>query len=280
MSTDADQAQREAWSRAAQAWERWQPALREGLGPVSQWMVDALDPRPGERLLELAAGPGETGFIAAQRLGSDGHLLSTDQSPEMVEVAKRRAAELGLQNVDFAVVDAQQMDFEPESFDGVLCRFGYMLMTDADAALSGTRRALRAGGRLAMAVWDTPDRNLWMSAPVIQLVARGAMPPPDPTTPTPFSMADQSALSDRLRAAGFTAVETEGLEFTQTYPSLDVYWEVTTDLAAPIRAAIEELDEAKRADVLAGVRETLRSFEADDGSLNIPACAVVAKAQV
>jgi ubiquinone/menaquinone biosynthesis C-methylase UbiE len=243
-------------------------------------MVDALDPRPGERLLELAAGPGETGFIAAQRLGSDGHLLSTDQSPEMVEVAKRRAAELGLQNVDFAVVDAQQMDFEPESFDGVLCRFGYMLMTDADAALSGTRRALRAGGRLAMAVWDTPDRNLWMSAPVIQLVARGAMPPPDPTTPTPFSMADQSALSDRLRAAGFTAVETEGLEFTQTYPSLDVYWEVTTDLAAPIRAAIEELDEAKRADVLAGVRETLRSFEADDGSLNIPACAVVAKAQV
>lgn len=186
MTADRDQAQREAWSRAAAAWERRQAEMRESLAPLSRWMVDSIDPRPGQRVLELAAGPGETGFIAARELGDEGRLISTDQSSEMVEVARRRAADLGLRNIDFAVVDAQQIDLQPDSFDAVLCRFGYMLMGDPDAALAGTRRVLRSGGRLAMATWDTSDRNLWMAVPVIQLVSRGALPMPDPTAPGPF----------------------------------------------------------------------------------------------
>jgi SAM-dependent methyltransferase len=142
--------------------------------------VNAIDPKPGERVLELAAGPGETGLIAAQRLGPEGRLLSTDQAPQMVEIARRRAAELGLENVDFDVTDAQRMELEPESFDAVLCRWGYMLMADPDEALRRTRRVLKRGGRLPLATWDRPDRNLWMSAPVIAPVSEGVMPPPDP----------------------------------------------------------------------------------------------------
>src|SRR5436305_13809068 len=106
---EADQRQRELWRRGARGWERRQASLRETTAPVSQWLVDAIDPQPGERLLEVAAGPGETGFIAAQRIAPDGRLLSKDQAPDMVEVAQRRAAELGLDNVDFAVHDAQEL---------------------------------------------------------------------------------------------------------------------------------------------------------------------------
>jgi ubiquinone/menaquinone biosynthesis C-methylase UbiE len=111
-------------------------------------------------VLELAAGPGETGFAAAARLGPTGKLISSDQSPEMVAVAKARAAELGIENVEFKVLDAQRLSLDSESVDAVLCRWGCMLMADRDAALRESRRVLRRGGRVALAVWDTPDRNM------------------------------------------------------------------------------------------------------------------------
>src|SRR5436305_3991497 len=201
---ERDRRQREMWRRGAQGWGRRQASLRERTAPVSQWLVDAIDPQPGERLLEVAAGPGETGFIAAQRIAPDGRLLSTDQAPDMVEVAQRRAAELGLDNVDFAVIDAQQLELEPASFDAAICRWGYMLMGDPDEALRRTRLALRDGGRLALATWDRPDRNLWLSAPVLALVGHGAMPPPNPADPSPFALPDPTDVERRLRSAGFS----------------------------------------------------------------------------
>jgi len=245
---------------------------------VAWWLVDAIDPKPGERVLELAAGPGETGFIAAQRLGLSGRLLSTDQVPQMVEIARQRAAELGLETVDFAVVDAQQMELEPESFDAVLCRWGYMLMTDPDEALRRTRRVLKKGGRLAMATWDRPDRNLWMSAPVIALVSQGAMPPPNPADPSPFAMADPADLERRLEAAGFSSVRTELVTFPQRYASIDAYWEETLDMSAPILGAIDGLEPDVVATLRASTQETLAQFIGEDGRIEVPANAVVAAA--
>jgi ubiquinone/menaquinone biosynthesis C-methylase UbiE len=281
VSTDAhaaDQAARETWARAASAWERRQDQLREATAAVSQGMVDAIDPQPGQRVLELAAGPGETGFIAAQRLGPEGRLISTDQSSEMVAVAQRRARALGLENVDFAVLDAQHIDLEPDSFDAVLCRFGYMLMADPAAALRGTRRVLKPGGRLALAVWDNPQRNLWMAVPVMTLVARGVMEPPAEHAPTPFSMADRDALAERLTEAGFSEILIVEVTFTQTYASFDQYWEITRDLAAPIAQALTTLDEAGSAAVRGAVQEALGQFAIDGGELSIPAVAVLATA--
>jgi SAM-dependent methyltransferase len=277
VSTDLEQ--REAWHRAARGWERWQAQLREVSAPVAEWLVKAIDPKPGQRVLELAAGPGETGFLVAQRLGPDGTLVSTDQSPAMVDVARRRAEELGLGNVEFRVLDGQQIDLDERSFDAALCRWGYMLMADPDAALQGTRRVLREGGRLALATWDTPDRNLWMSAPVLQLIARGAFPPPEPGAPGPFSMADTVQLEQRLASAGFQQIETDKVEFDYVYPSFDQYWEMSLDLGAPLAAAMAELDEATLAEIREAVRGVLAPFTGSDGALRIAACAVVAAAR-
>jgi ubiquinone/menaquinone biosynthesis C-methylase UbiE len=281
MATDArelDQRQREMWRRGAQGWERRQGSLREKTAPVAQWLVDSIDPQPGERVLELAAGPGESGFLVAQRLGADGRLLSTDQAPEMVEIAKRRASELGLQNVDFDVIDAQQLGLEPGSFDAVVCRWGYMLMADPDEAMRRTRRVLRDGGRVAMATWDRPDRNMWMAAPVMALVGRGAIPPPNPADPSPFALPDPADLERRLRDAGFSSARTDRVEFSMRYPSLDEYWAETMDLAAPLAGAVAELDSGEVEAVRGAVQDTLSQFMSDDGRIEAPACAVVAAA--
>jgi SAM-dependent methyltransferase len=275
---ERDRAQREEWARAADAWERRQAALRESLGPVSDWMIDALDPQPGQRVLELAAGPGETGFMAAQRLGAEGRLISSDQANEMVDVARRRASELALENVDFKVLDAQQIELESASVDGVLCRFGYMLMSDRPAALRETRRVLKDGGRIALAVWDTPDRNLWMAAPAIQLVSAGALPMPDPDAPTPFSLADQEGLGNLLSASGFDQIRIERIELQQRYESIEDFWEVTMELAAPIAAAMERADAEVQAQIRAAVGEMFTQFADAEGRLTMPASAVGATA--
>jgi SAM-dependent methyltransferase len=275
---EADQRQRELWRRGAQGWERRQASLRERTAPVSRWLVNAIDPQPGERLLEIAAGPGETGFIAAGRIGPDGRLLCTDQAPDMVQVAKRRAAEIGLDNVDFAVIDAQEMELEPGSFDAALCRWGYMLMGDPNEAMRRTRVALRDGGRLALATWDRPDRNLWMAAPVMALVGHGAIPPPNPADPSPFALHDPVDLERRLRSAGFTSVRTDRIEFSQRYPSFDEYWAESMDCGAPLAAVVEELDAADTEAVRSATREALSQFIAGDGRMDIPSSAVVALA--
>lgn len=277
---ELDERQRELWRRGARGWERRQASLREKTEPVSRWLVDAIDPQPGQRVVELAAGPGETGFMAAQRLGPNGRLLCTDQAPEMVEVARRRAAELGLENVEFAVVDAQQLELEPGSFDAALCRWGYMLMAGPDEAMRRTRLGLRQAGRLALATWDRPDRNLWMAAPVVTLVSQGVLPPPNPADPSPFAMQDPADLERRLRAAGFTSVRTERVEFSQRYPSFDEYWAETMDLAAPVAGAVAGLPPEAGEAIRSATRQVLSQFIAADGRMDTPAAAVVAVAEV
>jgi ubiquinone/menaquinone biosynthesis C-methylase UbiE len=283
MAMDAqelDRRQRELWRRGAQGWERRQASLREKTAPVSRWLVDAIGPQPGERVLELAAGPGETGFIAAQRIGPEGRLLCTDQAPEMIEVAQRRASELGLTNVDFAVIDAQELELESGSFDAALCRWGYMLMADPNEAMRRTHVALRGGGRLAMATWDRPDRNLWMAAPAMALVGQGVIPPPDPADPSPFALPDPVDVESRLRSAGFASVRTDRLEFSQRYPSFDEYWAETLDCGAPIAAAVAGLQAAQVDAIQMATRQTLSQFTTHNGGIDIPAGAVVAVALV
>ena len=186
-------------------------------------MIRELAPRPGDTVLELAAGAGDTGFEAAAPIGERGRLISTDFSPAMVQVARRRGAELGLGNVDYRVMDAERVELDADSVDGVLCRFGYMLMVDPAAAFAETRRVLRPGGRLALAVWGAPERNPWATIGFGLLVERGLMPPPEPGAPSPFALASEEHTRTLLERAGFTAVRTEEVPVRFSFRDLDDY---------------------------------------------------------
>src|ERR1044072_8381346 len=118
----------QSWRTVAEGWERRREELAEQNAPVRDALVERRDPRPGQTILELAAGIGDVGYAAAARLGDEGRLITTDFAPEMVEGARRRAAELGIGNVEHRVMDAERMDLADDSVDGVLCRFAFMLM--------------------------------------------------------------------------------------------------------------------------------------------------------
>jgi SAM-dependent methyltransferase len=115
-------------------WERWRAQLADALTPVRGWLIRELAARSGETVLELGAGTGETGLEAAALLGDDGRLISTDFVPAMIEAARRHGIELGLSNVDYRVIDAERIELDAGSVDGVLCQSTYMLVADGHIA--------------------------------------------------------------------------------------------------------------------------------------------------
>jgi SAM-dependent methyltransferase len=271
---------RDRWARAAAGWEARSDMLRRATMPVSAWMVEALAPQPGHDVLELAAGPGDTGFLAAELIQPGGTLICSDVVPEMLTVAQRRAEELGIRNVRFRQIDAESIDQPAASLDGVLCRWGYMLMADPQAALRETRRVLRAGGRVALAAWTGADENRWSSAPIRELIARGLMEEPDPVGPGQFAWAAEGAVTEHLEAAGFVDHHVEGIAFTMRYPSLQDWWETARDVSMRLADAAARLDPDTTAAVLDALRETAEPWTDADGTLAIPARTWVAVASV
>jgi SAM-dependent methyltransferase len=255
----------DTWEAMAPGWERWRERVEEVAAPVREWLIRELAPRPGDTVLELSAGVGDTGLEAAAIVGEHGRMISTDFSPDMVAVARRRCVELGRRNVDHRVMDAERIELDTNSVDGVLCRFGYMLMADPAAALSETRRVLRPGGRLALAVWGHPERNPWAAVGGGLLVERGHMPPPEPGAPGVFSMASEERTRALLGGAGFTTVRTEDVPVRFAFRDVDDYVSFITDTAGPFAMVIRGLSADEREAIKAQLGEAFAPFVSDGG---------------
>jgi SAM-dependent methyltransferase len=250
----------EVWETMASGWERRRAELAEALAPVREWLIRALGPQPGETVLELGAGTGETGFGAAALLGDEGRLISTDFAREMVEVARRRGSDLGLANVDYRVIDAERIELDSRSVDGVLCQSAYMLVADRAAALAETRRVLRAGGRLALSVWGPPERNPWASVAAMFLVDRGHLPPPQPEGPGVFSMASAERTRTLLEGAGFNSIRTEEIPVRFAFRDLDDYEQWVIEVGASLSKAIRGLARDERELLRARLEEAFAAF--------------------
>src|SRR5947199_6845213 len=208
MESSADQRLEmlERWERGAAGWSRRADSIQEFGMRVSVWMVEHLDLQPGQTVLELASGPGDTGFLAAELVRPGGTLISSDASRAMLGVAAGRARDLGVTNVQFKRLELEWIDLPTASVDAILCRWGLMLTFDPGAALQEARRVLRPGGRIALSVWDVPERNPWATIPNRALLELGHIEPPDPDAPGMFALADPGRLKELAYEAGFIDV--------------------------------------------------------------------------
>jgi SAM-dependent methyltransferase len=281
MSFDANahrDASLQGWEEAAAGWVRSQDSLREFGAPVSHWLIDAVAPQPGQRVLELAAGLGETGLLAAELVAPVGGAIISDQAEAMLAGARERAAALGLSNVEFQVINAEWIDMPVASVDVVLCRWGYMLMADPAAALGETRRVLSSGGRVAFAVWDAIEHNPWAALPGAELRERGLIAGPAPGTPGPFALGDVERVLELLRQAGFDEPRVQTLELHRRHGGFDEFWETTLDLSRAFHDAVLDRPQREIEQIRAAVHARLAAYEDDAGALDIPARTLVASA--
>jgi ubiquinone/menaquinone biosynthesis C-methylase UbiE len=262
---------RETWAKMAPGWEDRREWLMGITGPVNAWLVEAADPQAGQVFLDIAAGTGDLGFLVAERVGAQGRVVSTDFAPEMVDVARRQGEARGVRNVDFRVLDAERMDLDDDSVDGVVCRYGYMLMADPAAAMAETRRVLRRGGPLAFAVWGTPDRNPWAAVPGMTLMQRGHMPPPEPGAPGIFALGEPERIRDLVGEAGFAQpVQIEELAVEFRWADFDDLWDTLLRITGPLSRVITALPDDEREATRKAMEENVAQFLGEDGTYRAP----------
>ncbi len=276
-ATEFRQASHSVWEAMAPGWDTRHAWFEERARPVAERMLERLDPAPGQTVLELAAGTGVVGFAAARLVEPGGTVIVSDFSEGMVEAAERHAAELELGNVECRVLDAERLDLPDDAVDGVLCRWGYMLMPEPEAAFAETRRVLRAGGRLSCAVFGAPELNPWVTLPSRVLREHGHMPATDVGTPGILALSDRGRLRRLFGDAGFSEPQIDEVAFTWQFPNLDAYWDFLTGAAGAIAMIVDRLESDEQERAREHVTQEAVRFGGDEG-VEIPAACLVASA--
>jgi SAM-dependent methyltransferase len=274
---------RERWERSADAWERQRAWFQDAVGPVSQAMIEAIGPQPGHVVLEAAAGLGDTGLLVAELVHPGGKVIISDGSEAMVEAAKRHAAEKGIVNVEVTPMELEWLDMGAASVDGLLVRFGYMLVPDPETALRDARRVLRPGGRIAFSVWDRAEDNPWLAAGTAVLARHGLTEPlsADEGRPGPFALADREGVVGLLHDTGFILPEVDRIEVRFRSPSARVARERFVALSDRATRALADLEPEARGAAEAEIEETFAAYPdpaGPEGAVAVPGAVLVAAA--
>ena len=253
-------AQRRGWSDAAIGWRRWWDKLKADV--VTERLLELAEVKPGARVLDIATGIGEPALTAAAKVGSEGRVVATDISPAMLAIARERAVEQGLRNVEFLAIDAEQLDYE-EHFDAVLSRFGLMFLPNVDEALRRVRRALVSGGRFAASLWP---RSPFFSRAVAVTRRQLGLPEDEPTIQMRFAPNDPSGLEAALDDAGFVDVRSEIIELATPFASSDEYVEYLRDTSVTINNLLTEQSANRRSDMWEAIRTAIAAEPRPAGS--------------
>ncbi len=264
------------WSAVAPAWERHADFLDARHAHVTARMLDVTRPLPGERVLELACGPGGAGLAAAPLVAPGGEVVLSDVTAEMTAIAAARAAARGLRNVSTLELDLERIDQPDDSYDVVLCRDGLMFAPDPARAAGEIARVLGPGGRIAIVCWGPRERNPWLRIAIDAVSAQLGRPVPPPGVPSPFSLDDAGRLRALLSGAGLADVAIDEIETPLHADSADDWWARTTTLAGPLATILASLPEEAARAIGTRARDAAAAYETAAGGLELPGVALLA----
>lgn len=266
------------WNRAAEGWARQQLAFDRAAAPVAERMVDLAQLQPGERVLELASGLGDTGLVAAAKVGDTGSVVLSDAAPKMLERLRERTR--GVEHVEVKELFMEGLKFDTACVDAVLCRWGYFLLLDPGAALQETRRVLAPGGRVVLSAWTPQADNPWTGGTVAALRDRGLLGDPERDGPHMFAWRDPQTITTALDDAGFFDAAVEQVDLTFEYGSFDDWWDARLDLSPDLTKAIGALSPEERDELTEELEAELQPWTGADGTLRLPGRTHVARADV
>jgi SAM-dependent methyltransferase len=228
-------------------------------------MLDMAGVQAGSRVLDVAAGTGDSALMAAARVGPKGHVLAADASAAMLDVAAEAARKAGFTNVETRVMDAEDLELDPDSFDAVICRNALMLFPHPVKALTEMRRVVKPGGKVAVIVLAALEKNPYHG--ILHEAARriGNIPTPAPGEPWQYALGEPGALEEVYRRSDFRNVSVRGVPIQRRLPSAAAAVENMKKGTGDTRELMNRLNEADREPAWAAIAEQFKQFEGPNG---------------
>jgi len=253
------------WQNAAKAWSAWGGTLRDWLGPATEIMIDMAEIHEGASVLDVAAGAGDQSMQVADRVGADGYVLATDISSNILDHAAANARVNGYDQIDFQVMDGEELTTGKALFDAIVSRVGMIYFPDQMKALGGIHRALKPGGWFSAIVYSTPERNGFFSIPVGIIRNAAQLPSPAKGQPGPFSLGQPGVLADLFVQAEFSNIRERTIAAPLDLPSASECVRFERESFGALHEMLKGLAADDQSRVWAKIETALKGFENGSG---------------
>lgn len=249
------------WNSIAQSWHSWMPRMREWYAPATGLMLDLARIKPGERVLDIAAGDCDQSMAVAERVGPGGYVLAIDLAEELLEIGAQVVQEAGYKNIETRLMDASSLDLPENSFDAVICRFALMYLPDAVSGLRGINHVLRVNGRVSLVVYGvngSPDFSLAVA------VVREHLGLPEEKAAA-HSLGEMRVLQEFLEKAGFLEIEIHSLDLPIRMASAGECVHYLQGTSPTLKELISPLSSSEQLEVWKKVQQALSRYEGKQG---------------
>ena len=268
--------QKQSWNKFSAGWKKWDDLTMDFLRPMGTEIIEAIKPAGNDVILDIAAGTGEPGLTIASMLHG-GKVVITDLSEDMLMIAKENASGKKITNIETKACDVCELPFADNSFDAISCRFGFMFFPDMQLAADEMFRVLKYGGRVATSVWNIPEKNFWVTATMGTINKNMDLPQPPPGAPGMFRCCKPGLMKNIFEKAGFKNIREKEVATTLNAGSAATYWNMMTEIGAPIVAALSKADDSLREKIKKEVLELVN--QRYPGNVSIDASAIVISAE-
>lgn len=265
--------QKETWNKFSPGWKKWDTLTMDFLKPMGDEIIQLLNSKGADVVLDVASGTGEPGLTIAAML-TGGKVIITDLAEDMLEIARENATRRGIKNIETRACDVCELPFADNTFDAISCRMGFMFFPDMLLAAKEMVRVLKPGGRIATAVWNVPEKNFWVTVTMGTISRNMELPPPPPGAPGMFRCAKDGFISDLFSQAGLKNIAQKEIAGKLNSKTTDVYWNMMTEVGAPVVAALSKADDAMKAKIKGEVYQALNQ-KYPNGNIVIDSSALV-----
>jgi ubiquinone/menaquinone biosynthesis C-methylase UbiE len=262
--------QRKGWDSVAEGWKKWWKPIEQSAQVVSDKLIDLAQIRQGQKVLDIGTGIGEPAVTAARRVGPTGKVVAIDISPQMLAIARERAKDNGLDKIiEFKEADAESLSLPSSNFDAIISRWGLMFLPNLSNALTSIRQALVPDGRIAAAVWSTPQKVPFLSLAIGTAMKEVAASPPPPGTPGPFTLSDTTMLQEKFKQAGFRDVSVHIGNMNFKADSAEQFTSFHQSINAPIKMMIASQTPQRQSEIWNAITDAARKHADGTGAVTL-----------